>query len=74
MLTPSGSIDSVAVVGASTNVDSPGHDYVHSLRVFGFEGPVYPVNPRAAEVDGRQGAGTVRDVRVRVLREDPRGA
>ncbi|MBI2767629.1 MAG: CoA-binding protein [Chloroflexi bacterium] len=42
----------VAVAGASTKVDSPGHDYVHSLRVFGFEGPVYPINPRAEEVDG----------------------
>jgi acyl-CoA synthetase (NDP forming) len=42
----------VAVAGASTKVDSPGHDYVHSLRTFGFEGAVYPINPRAAEVDG----------------------
>ena len=33
-----------------------------------FEGPRI-----AADLDGRQGAGTVRDVRVRVLREDPRG-
>jgi predicted nucleic acid-binding Zn ribbon protein len=32
-----------------------------------FEGPRI-----AAELDERQGAGTVRDVRVRVLREDPR--
>ena len=42
----------VAVVGASTNVDSAGHDYVRALREFGFEGAVYPVNPRAAEVAG----------------------
>jgi acyl-CoA synthetase (NDP forming) len=43
---------SVAVAGASANVDSPGHDYVRSLREFGFEGPVYPINPRAAEIAG----------------------
>ncbi len=43
---------SVAVAGASTNVDSPGHDYVRSLREFGFPGPVYPINPRADEVGG----------------------
>lgn len=43
---------SVAVVGASTNVDSPGHDYVRSLREFGFSGAVYPVNPKAEEVAG----------------------
>lgn len=43
---------SVAVAGASTNVDSAGHDYVQSLKDFGFEGPVYPINPRADEVAG----------------------
>ena len=43
---------SVAVVGASTNVDSAGHDYVRALREFGFEGEVYPINPRAGEVAG----------------------
>ncbi|MFM7618181.1 MAG: DUF721 domain-containing protein [Actinomycetes bacterium] len=32
-----------------------------------FEGPRV-----ATEVDARQGAGTVREVRVRVLRDDPR--
>jgi len=42
----------VAVAGASTNVDSAGHDYVRSLKEFGFEGPVYPINPRADEVAG----------------------
>ena len=40
------------MVGASTNVDSPGHDYVRALREFGFEGEVYPINPRADEVAG----------------------
>lgn len=43
---------SVAVVGASSKVDSPGHDYVRSLVDFGFRGPVYPINPRAAEIAG----------------------
>ncbi len=43
---------SVAVVGASSNVDSPGHDYVRSLVDFGFAGPIYPINPRAPEIMG----------------------
>ncbi len=43
---------SVAVAGASTNVDSAGHDYVRSLQEFGFSGPVYPINPKADEVAG----------------------
>ena len=42
----------VAVVGASANVDSAGHDYVRALREFGFAGAVYPINPRADEVAG----------------------
>ncbi len=39
---------SVAVVGASSNVDSPGHDYVKALVVSGFKGPVYPISPRVS--------------------------
>src|SRR6202521_2237385 len=43
---------SVAVVGASSKVDSPGYDYVRSLVDFGFAGPIYPINPRAPEIMG----------------------
>ncbi|HZP58274.1 MAG TPA: CoA-binding protein [Dehalococcoidia bacterium] len=43
---------SVAVVGASSNVDSPGHDYVRALQVAGFRGGIYPINPRAPEIAG----------------------
>ena len=43
---------SIAVVGASTHPAKQGHAYVNSLREFGFEGPVYPVNPRAEEIAG----------------------
>lgn len=43
---------SVAVVGASSNIDSPGHDYVRSIVEFGFAGAVYPINPRAPEIMG----------------------
>lgn len=52
----------VAVAGASTNVDSAGHDYVRSLREFGFAGPVYPINPRADEIAGYRAYGSLRDV------------
>ncbi len=43
---------SIAVVGASTNPDSPGHDYLRSLLDFGFAGAVYPVHPRERELLG----------------------
>ena len=43
---------SIAIVGASDNPDSAGYDYVKSLRVFNFAGPVYPIHPRAETVEG----------------------
>ncbi|MEX1255940.1 MAG: CoA-binding protein [Dehalococcoidia bacterium] len=52
---------SIAVVGASTNPDSPGHDYLRSLIDFGFAGPVYPVHPRETEI---LGLTTYADVRA----------
>lgn len=53
---------SVAVVGASSNIDSPGHDYVRSLVDFGFRGPVYPINPRAPEILGLKAYPSLADV------------
>ncbi len=52
----------VAVVGASTNVDSAGHDYVRALREFDFAGEVYPINPRADEIAGYRAYPTLGDV------------
>ncbi len=40
------------MVGASSNVDSPGHDYVRALVDFKFAGPIYPINPRSPEIMG----------------------
>lgn len=37
---------SVAVVGASANEHSQGYEYVQGLVEIGFEGPIYPVNPK----------------------------
>src|SRR5437763_13569660 len=53
---------SVAVVGASSNPDSPGHDYVRSLIDFGFRGPIYPINPRATEIAGVRAYPSLGDV------------
>ncbi len=39
-------------MGASDNPDSPGYDYVKSLRVFNFSGSVYPIHPRAKNIEG----------------------
>ncbi len=43
---------SVAVVGASTETDSPGSLLLRSLLDMGFEGRLYPINPRHEEVMG----------------------
>ena len=53
---------SIAVAGASTNVDSAGHDYVLSLKNFGFDGPVYPINPKADEIAGYKAYARLADV------------
>lgn len=52
----------VAVAGASSNVDSPGHDYVRSLQVLGFRGRVYPINPKGGEVAGLPAATSLLDI------------
>ena len=43
---------SVAVVGASVRPQAPGREMVLQLVRGGFDGPVYPVNPRYREVMG----------------------
>ena len=41
---------SVAVIGASRRRDSIGGAILHNLIEQGFQGPVYPVNPKATHV------------------------
>lgn len=43
---------SVAVVGASTNTFSFGFSYPHHLVEYGFNGPIYLVNPNYPEIMG----------------------
>jgi acetyl coenzyme A synthetase (ADP forming)-like protein len=43
---------SVAVVGAGRSPQSTGHVVLTNLLASGFQGPVHPVNPRAAEIAG----------------------
>lgn len=56
----------IAVIGASANPESLGHDYVRCLQEYGYKGAIYPVNPELSEVLGlkvypslRQVPGTV---------------
>jgi acetate---CoA ligase (ADP-forming) len=43
---------SVAVVGASATTVSGGNRFIRHLRAFGYAGPVYPIHPTAAEIEG----------------------
>jgi len=43
---------SIAVIGASTNATKSGGVLFSNLRDGGFAGPLYPINPRAPEVQG----------------------
>jgi len=45
---------SIAVVGASQNPGKIGYDILNNILRYGFEGPVYPINPKAEEILGRQ--------------------
>jgi len=48
MLEPS----AVAIVGASRDPGSIGHRILHALAGAGFAGPIYPINPKATEIEG----------------------
>ena len=43
---------SIAVVGASTRPGTVGNDIFRNLLFCGFNGPVYPINPKATNVMG----------------------
>ncbi|MDY6989015.1 MAG: acetate--CoA ligase family protein [Thermodesulfobacteriota bacterium] len=45
---------SIAVVGASQNPGKIGYDILNNILRYGFKGAVYPINPKAKEILGRQ--------------------
>jgi acetyl coenzyme A synthetase (ADP forming)-like protein len=52
----------VAVVGASRDPGAIGRHALDALVRAGFHGPVYPVNPKAAEINGLRAYPSVRDI------------
>ncbi|HUK61720.1 MAG TPA: CoA-binding protein, partial [Dongiaceae bacterium] len=53
---------SVAVIGASRDRGTIGAEIFHNLLEHGFNGPVYPVNPRADVVQSVKAYPTIEDV------------
>lgn len=54
--------EGIAVVGASDDINKIGGRPVHLLRKYGYAGPIYPVNPRAGEIQGLTAYASVRDL------------
>jgi acetyl coenzyme A synthetase (ADP forming)-like protein len=54
--------NAVAVVGASRDATSIGRRILDALVAAGFAGPIYPINPAAAEIAGLRAYGSVREV------------
>ena len=43
---------SVAYIGASETEGSPGHSLIYQVKRYGYEGKIYPVNPRYDSIQG----------------------
>jgi acyl-CoA synthetase (NDP forming) len=54
--------ESIAVVGASSNPHTFGYAYTHHLLDYGFQGKIYPVNPRGKEILGLKTYTRLKDV------------
>lgn len=54
--------DSVAVVGASRSTGPASFNAVENMLEFGYEGEIYPVNPKADEILGRKAYDDIRDI------------
>lgn len=52
----------VAVIGASRKRDSIGGEIFHNLLSYGFQGPVYPVNPSASVIEGVRAYQNVEEI------------
>jgi len=54
--------ESIAVIGASRNPEKVGYKIFRNLVESGYEGKLYPVNPKAEELLGRKCYGSVTDI------------
>ena len=52
----------VAVIGASSQPNKLSYGVLHNLVTHGYDGPIYPVNPRGGKILGRRVYSTVPDV------------
>ncbi len=53
---------SIAVIGASTKAKTIGSEMMQRLRDYKFQGEIYPINPKAEEIEGFKAYPSVLDV------------
>lgn len=53
---------SVAIIGASADEGSVGHDILKNLLTQGYDGDVFPVNPKHEELQGKKAYASVQDI------------
>ena len=58
--------ESVAVIGASNQPGKVGYIIVDNLINDGFEGKIYPVNPKGGEILGKQAYANIKDIPEKV--------
>jgi len=54
--------DSIAIIGASTNIQTINGKPLHYLTKHGYAGKIYPVNPKYREIDGRRCYPSIQDI------------
>lgn len=57
---------SVAVIGASRDQGKVGHEVLKNLILGGFEGHIYPINPKADKILGKRCFSDVHDIKGRI--------
>ena len=53
---------SIAIVGASDNIYKFGGRPIFYMKQAGFQGPIYPVNPKGGEIQGLEAYADVREI------------
>jgi len=54
--------ESIAVVGASNNPRAQGYGFTAPLLEYGYQGKIYPVNPKYQEILGLKAYPSLRDI------------
>ncbi|MGY8990703.1 MAG: CoA-binding protein, partial [Rhodospirillales bacterium] len=51
----------VAIVGASSTKEIIGNTFLRRIKDYGFKGDIYPIHPKADEIDGYKAYPSVAD-------------